>query len=140
MGSVKTFLHPLVVVNMLVFVVTTDPGVLVTWVVSVVCSLVKANTFRGARSKGFSMTRTPADASSSTISPESSLRSPLPESELELVNASLDNEVEHWLCRRSTSTKADRTSKGSEDHASSTDDGKVPFLSAATDLRQHTKQ
>jgi hypothetical protein len=132
-GRVNTFLQPLVVVRMLVLVVTTDPGVLVTSVVSFVCSLVNAKTFFGALSRDFRTTRTPADESASTISsPKSSLLSPLPVSELALVlEVMLDvADVEHL----SRSARADRTSGGNEFQASKTDEDKVGLEFEVADL------
>lgn len=128
----KTFRHPLVLVIMDVFVVTTAADVFSTFVVSLVRDLENSKTFFGARSNGFKTTLEPVVGQISTISlpngsglspassePEESLPVVRLESEQDsrLVEAVLEP-VSSVVVPSSVETNAARTSGGSETHAS----------------------
>lgn len=131
MGNVNTFLHPLVRVTMLVFLVTRAAAVFSTSVVLFVDVLEKEKTLSGARSNGVRTILDPVAESSSTIASESSVLSALPSSDSLVFDVKLESEV--LLSREmfflgdevSRLTRAARTSGVNEFHASSTDDERV---------------
>lgn len=75
-GRLKTFLHPLVVVIVVVLVMTVDDAFLVTSVDSLDVVLVISNTLSGARSRGLNTVLTPDSGSQVTITPSRSDLSP----------------------------------------------------------------
>lgn len=126
MGSVKTFLHPRVVVTTVFFVVIVEVGVFSTSKVSLEVVLEISNTFFGARSNGRNVTLEPVSSHSSMKSPSGSPFSPLSS---ELPEVMLDTD-ELWRLVEavdppSEAIKAALTSGANEDQASRIEADKV---------------
>lgn len=132
-GRVKTFLQPRVCVMTVVFVVTKVPGDFLTLVVSFVCVFLKENTLLGARSRGFKVRVVPLTSSVSTISVVFSSVPSVSEEVLE-VRLDMEFELRPELVDLSISTSADRTSRGNEFHAWTTEVERVAEPSLETSL------